>query len=509
MERGRMAPGIHSRIVLAGIIIVVFMASGAFMAGCAVNPATKQTEFMLVSENEEFRMGQEVDKQVREEMGVYLELPELRSNVKQIAERIGQSSDRPNLIYRAEIIDSPDFNAFALPGGFVYVNRGLLERMNSADELASVMGHEIAHVAARHSAAQISKSQLLNLGLIGATIATGGAIQNYGDFLNLGAALAFTKFSRDDEREADHFGTRYMTQAGFNPEASLDVMKQIQRIETREPSTVETWFMTHPPTSERLENLTQEIETVRTEYPGALDQSLQRNSFIALLDGMAVGEWNGKELVRGDRYYNKEFLLSIPLPEEWQAHINSKEYTAVFAQEKKEYFAIFDVEPLQRKMTSADYFRQLDEYLRRSGLRRVSDASSRSLLPYGAVAGIYTGRDGSGTLIAVEGIAFVKEANGYSFIGMSKRDAFNDFQPRLESMVGGLQFISSADAGALQPARLRVHRVKAGETWDQILQQYFNESAGKAKLAEYNNLDSSTPPPANILLKIPPTMRFR
>ena len=214
-------------------------------------------------------MGQKVDKQVREEMGVYLELPELRSLVKEVGETIGRNSDRPDLIYRVEIVDSPDFNAFALPGGFVYANRGLLERMNSADELASVLGHEIAHVAARHSAAQISKAQLMNIGLIGVAIATDGAINDYGQLIQLGGALAFNKFSRDAEREADYFGTEYMVRAGYNPEASIDVMEQIQRLQTREPSQFEAWFMTHPPVAERLGNLHSEIDRLRSEQSGA------------------------------------------------------------------------------------------------------------------------------------------------------------------------------------------------------------------------------------------------
>jgi predicted Zn-dependent protease len=188
---------------------------------CAVNPATGQHEFMMVSEGQEFEIGRKIDKQVREEMGVYLELPQLRSLVKETGETLGRKSDRSGLTFRVEVIDLPDYNAFAVPGGFVYVNRGLLEKMNSLDELAFVMGHEIAHVAARHSASQISKAQLMNLGLLGLTVGTKGTAESYAQLINMGAALAFNKFSRDDEREADHFGLNYMIRAGYNPNAAL------------------------------------------------------------------------------------------------------------------------------------------------------------------------------------------------------------------------------------------------------------------------------------------------
>ena len=233
-----MAVNSEYRHSLLGILLVGLFFCLLALSSCAVNPASKKVEFMVVSEEQEFRIGQKVDKQVREQMGVYLELPNLRSLVKEVGGNIGRNSDRPNLIYRIEIVDLPDYNAFAIPGGFVYVHRGLVERMNSVDELASVLSHEIAHVAARHSAAQISKAQLINIGLLGVTIATEGAGQSYSPLIDIGATLAFTKFSRDDEREADHFGTRYMVRAGYNPKASIDVMNQIQRLQVREPTSL-------------------------------------------------------------------------------------------------------------------------------------------------------------------------------------------------------------------------------------------------------------------------------
>ncbi|MCD6353869.1 MAG: M48 family metalloprotease [Proteobacteria bacterium] len=463
---------------------------------------------MIVSEEKEFKIGQKVDKQVREEMDVYLELPELRSLVKKVGENIGGNSDRPNLIYRIEIIDSPDFNAFAVPGGFVYVYRGLLERMNSVDDLASVLGHEIGHVAARHSAAQISKNQLMNIGLIGLSVATKGAVQNYGQFINIGAALAFNKFSRDDEREADYFGMKYMTLAGYNPKASIDVMKQIKRLETKEPTTVEGWFMTHPPTAERLMNLNHEIEEIRLEQVEALDRPLQRNQYVKLLDGLVVGEWNGNELIRGDRYYNKEFLLSLKMPAGWRARINSKDYTAVFANPKKEFIAYFDIEPLRTRTTTTDYFKDFDKQLKGFGLRKVKDVSTDRVLAHGALMSVYSGYDRSGGSIMVEGIAFVKDADGYSLIGSCKKGDFEEFRLQLESMVESLQFIPQREADQFEPPRLRIHTVKKGETWESITQKYFNSPEGKEKLAEYNGFEDFQEPPSGILIKIPPSLRF-
>ncbi len=489
--------------------VALFLLCLSILSGCATNPATKKIEFMTVSEATEFKIGQGVDKQVREEMGVYLELPELRSAVKETGESIGRQSDRPDLIYRIEIIDSPDFNAFAVPGGFVYVNRGLLERMNSTDELASVLGHEIAHVSARHSAAQISKVQLLNIGLLSVAVATQGAVQDYGELINLGSVLAFSKFSRDDEREADHFGTKYAVRAGYNPKASIDTMKQIRKLHDKEPSSMETWFMSHPPTSERITNLTHEIDEIRKSQPEVLERSIKRNEFIALLDGLATGKWNGSELIKGNHYYNKEYLLSIAIPEGWLSQINSKQYASVFMHPKKSYIVYLNIEPLQNRMDSAKYFRNFEDRLKRLGLKKIKDIETGKRLPHGALASVFNGHERKMGDITVEAIAFTKDTNGFSMMCVCKNTDFNDFQSLAETMARSFKFISREEASKIEPARMKIHEIKKGDTWESIAEKYFGTSSGMAKLADYNGYEGSSHLAAGDLLKIPPTLHIR
>lgn len=129
--------------------------------------------------------------------------------------------------------------------------------------------------------------------------------------------------------------------------------------------------MTHPPTSERLVNLNHEIGEIQQSQPVALDRSIKRNQYIRLLEGLAVGEWNGQELIKGDYYYNKEFLLKIKLPEGWQGQINSKKYIAVFGQSKKDLYVIFDIEPLRVQKTSEEYFPDFEDKLGTKGLKKV------------------------------------------------------------------------------------------------------------------------------------------
>jgi predicted Zn-dependent protease len=489
---------------IPGILLYLFI-----LNGCAVNPATGQREFMMVSEGQEFEIGRNLDKQIREEMGVYLELPQLRSLVRETGEALGRKSDRPGLVYRVEVIDSPDFNAFAVPGGFVYVNRGLLEKMNSLDELAFVMGHEIAHVAARHSASQMSKAQLVNLGLIGLAVGTGGAAQDYGQLINMSAALAFNKFSRDDEREADHFGLNYMIRAGYNPKAALSSIKQMQRLERKAPTTMESWFQTHPLTSERLSNVRKELKSIPAGQRPALERPVKRNEFITLLDGLAVGEWNGNELVRGNRYYNKSFLISMEIPQNWHVQIHSKPSTALFIQQKRGFYGFFDIQALRSRKTSAQYFREFELKINQLGARKIEGLSNKRTLKHGALSGVYGAYDKSSGPVLIEGIAFARGAYGYSLLGISKQEDFKVLQPDLESMMNGLRFISQEKASQLEPPRLRIHRVVRGETWSGITRKYFGTSREWKKLAAYNGFETEGGLSHGTLLKIPPSLRFK
>jgi predicted Zn-dependent protease len=185
------------------------------LTGCATNPATGQKEFSLVSEGQEVSMGQEGDKAVQAEYGVYDD-PALNAYVDGIGKKLAAVSERPNLEWHFRVVDSPVVNAFALPGGYIYVTRGILAVCNSEAQIAGVLGHEIGHVTARHSARQITRSQLAQVGLgLGSIFVEG--FSPYGQAASVGLQLLFLKYSRGDETQADELGVRYASRAGYDP----------------------------------------------------------------------------------------------------------------------------------------------------------------------------------------------------------------------------------------------------------------------------------------------------
>jgi beta-barrel assembly-enhancing protease len=196
--------------------------------------------------------------------------PVITEYVNRVGQNLVRNSDA-KVPFTIKVIDSDEVNAFALPGGFFYVNSGLILRAQEEDELAGVMAHEISHVAARHGTKQATKAELIQLGAMAAMIVVPYGWAGYGIYegMNLAIPLTFLKFSRDDEREADFLGIQYMYKAGYDPNAYVTFFERIQADEKRRPGSIPKMFSTHPPTPERIELAQKEIARIlpdRDEY---------------------------------------------------------------------------------------------------------------------------------------------------------------------------------------------------------------------------------------------------
>jgi beta-barrel assembly-enhancing protease len=189
--------------------------------------------------------------------------PVVTEYVNRVGQNLVRNSDA-QVPFTIKVIDSDEVNAFALPGGFFYVNSGLILRAQEESELAGVMAHEISHVTARHGTKQATKGELIQLGAMAAMIVVPYGWAGYGIYqgMNLAIPLTFLKFSRDAEREADFLGIQYMYKAGYDPNAYVTFFERIQADEKRRPGTIPKFFSTHPPTPERIELAQKEIARI-------------------------------------------------------------------------------------------------------------------------------------------------------------------------------------------------------------------------------------------------------
>lgn len=237
-------------------ICLVLVSSLIFTVSCVKNPVTGDRELRLVSENQERSLGNEAYKTATQAQGgPFVIDPKLSEYVSNVGHRLALQSDRPTLAYEFVIINDSTPNAWALPGGKIAINRGLLTELQSEAELAAVLGHEIVHAAARHGAKGIERGMLIQGGMVALGVATRNS--QYNDMLlgtgGVAAALVMSKYSRHQELESDHYGMKYMAKAGYNPEAAIRLQELFLRLSKGKNDWVNGLFASHPPSAERIE----------------------------------------------------------------------------------------------------------------------------------------------------------------------------------------------------------------------------------------------------------------
>ncbi len=287
------------------------LAAAAVLAvvACATNPATGKKQLMLVSEAQEIAMGKAADQEAVAAYGLY---PDAR--VQAYVERLGKGlaarSEKPDLPWSFKVVDDPTVNAFALPGGYIYVTRGIMAHLRSEAELVAVLGHEIGHVTGRHSASQMSKQQLAMGGLI-VGMAVAPELQQFGGLAQQGLGLLFLKFGRDDENQADELGLRYMARADYDPREMLEVFGVLDGVTRAEGggARMPDWLSTHPSPGNRTTRIQQQIAA--TGVSGTL---VNRGDYLRQLDGMVFGDNPREGFFRGSAFYHPDLRFQLAFP---------------------------------------------------------------------------------------------------------------------------------------------------------------------------------------------------
>ena len=292
----------HSRLTAVGAAVVAAIA-------CATNPATGKKQLMLVSEAQEIAMGKEADQEAVAAYGLYDD-PKVQAYVNELGQRLAAKSERPSLPWSFKVVDDAAVNAFALPGGYIYVTRGIMAHLRSEAELVAVMGHEIGHVTGRHSASQMSKQQLAMGGLILGMVVK-PEFQRFAGLAQQGLGLLFLKFGRDDENQADELGLRYMTRVDYDPREMLEVFGVLDGVTRAEGGggRMPDWLSTHPSPGNRLTRIQGQIAAT-----GASGSVVRRTEYLRRLDGMVFGENPREGFFRENAFYHPDLRFQLSFP---------------------------------------------------------------------------------------------------------------------------------------------------------------------------------------------------
>ena len=271
------------------IILGFILLTSLVFSGCATNPVTGKQDFVLMSEAQEINLGKQAHQQIMQQYRPYND-PALQSYVEGLVDEIGKKSHRPNLVYHVTVLDSPQINAFALPGGYLYITRGIMAYMNSEAELAGVLGHELGHITARHGVRQQSAGTIAGILGAGVGILTGSS--QAAQAANIGGTALIRGYGRNHELEADRLGAEYIANVGYDPQEMLKVVeilkdqedfdKQLAKEEGREPRAYHGTFSTHPANDKRLQEVISAADRINT----AATREAGREKFLRYMDGV-------------------------------------------------------------------------------------------------------------------------------------------------------------------------------------------------------------------------------
>jgi predicted Zn-dependent protease len=304
----------------------------ALLGACATNPVTGKSDLALMSEDSEKRLGQQMHVQITQTMGVY-EDARLQAYVQEIGDKLARQSHRPNLDWKFTIVDTDDVNAFATPGGFVYLSRGLLPFLASEAEFAAVIGHEIGHITARHSVQRQGQSTVA--GVLGAAAAIFTGQPALGDLAGIAGQAVISGYGREQELEADRLGAEYLARTGYDPEAMIRVVRVLKeqelferdraRAEGRDARIYHGVFSTHPDNDTRL----REVVTAASKVEGrAAGQVENTETYLQRIDGLAFGSSRRQGMVRDNRFYHADFQFTIAFPQGWNIQNDPRQLLA-------------------------------------------------------------------------------------------------------------------------------------------------------------------------------------
>jgi predicted Zn-dependent protease len=464
----------------------------AAVAGCAVNPVSGRPELVVMSSARERELGAEQEQQFLAELGTSDHVA-TSSWVESIGARLGVHSPRQDVAYRFHVVDLEVPNAFALPGGPVFVTRGLLALARSEDELAGVIAHEIAHVAARHSVRQTTAATPLAL-VFGVPAAIVGSVSRpLGTLVGLPGAivsgLALSAYGREQEYEADELGAELALAAGFRPAALAEFLERLEREEAlhRDGPPPLSFFASHPTTPDRTKRARAHAEEIA---PNARPRSVaDQNVALAHLDGLLVGESPAHGVFVGDDFFHPDFGFAFRVPEGWDR------------ENRPEAVVAADPRASGRVAILLEMCGEGDDPLAVASGQLASEEHRRALHPIevGGRPAVQL-EIGSGTDAAL--LTWVALAGRvYRIVGVYPLAEAHLQRPLLAAAASSLRQLTAADRSRVRAARLRIRVVRAGEPLEALLAR--SQSAWSAEeVGVANDLAPGAPLPSGARLKV-------
>jgi len=460
----------------------------ALLAGCSTNPATGKQEISLVSESQEIEIGNEVQASTRASIGDYPD-SRLQSYVTTLGHRLAATSERPNLPWNFEVIDDPAVNAFAAPGGKIFVTRGILPFLDSEGELAGVVGHEIGHVTARHTAQQITRQQLFSIGLVAGSVAS-SRIASAAGAIQQGLQLLFLSYSRGNEAQADELGFRYIRRANYNPNEMSDVFRVLEAVGTLSgEGRVPTWAATHPAPADRLAKAEQRAATVPAD--SIRNSIVNRDPYFRAIDGMVFGANPRQGFFEGTRFLHPDLRFRYDFPSGWKTENQAQAVIGASPQGD----AAIQISIAGKDSPEA----LLQKFTQQQG---VQAATGQRISVHGMSGATteFQAQDDQGNPLAGRVLYLSYGGNSYELLGYSTANGYRSYADTIEGSMRSFDQLTDPAALARQPVHLQLVRLSSAMTIEEFYRRY--PSTEKLEtIAAINGVSAGATLPAGTLAK--------
>lgn len=473
--------------------VVVAMMGVLLLTHCAKNPVSGSKDFVLMSEQQEIQMGAQAHKDVLQEYGL-VENPELQAYVTRVGKALAAKSHRPNLQWHFTVVDSPEVNAFALPGGYIYITRGIMSYLNSEAELAGVLGHEIGHVTARHGVRQQSAATAAGLGaILGSILVPGMDNQAGATLLQQLSQSIVAGYGREHELESDRLGAEYLAKSGFDPQAMVEVIEvlknqelydiELAKKEGRKPRRYHGLFDTHPSNDTRLKQVIGEANKYKVANP-----KVGRDEFLRVMNGIYFGDSPDQGVIRNNALLHEKLGISVQFPQGWRMQNQPDRVVAINPQGT----ALVELKPGPRNAQPLDTLQK--------GLKLDQGARYETGSVNGNPAAFAAGTQ-QGKPVLVAAINFNNAQ--YLLAGMARDGAtYNQNRTALKDSINSFRAISQQERQLARPYVIRVISAQPGMTMASLAAQSPLGWGAESQLRLMNDLYPSGEPQPGQLIKI-------
>ena len=429
----------------------------SLIISCSVNPVTGERDFVLISEDAELEMGRKYYSQILQSQTLYQD-PKIQSYVQSIGDSLAELSHRSDLIYRFTVLDSPDVNAFALPGGYIFINRGLMVYLSSEEELAAVLGHEIGHVTARHSVRQISQAQVLSIISYAVAREAGSAA---GDLTNIASGALVAGYGRDMELQADSLGAEYMAKQGYSASGMIDTISVLKEhelysmeVSKRRGFNQQTYhgiFSSHPSNDSRLKEVIKKAGSLRKD-------SLESNSlnYLKRIEGMTYGDSEAAGILRKNGFYHKDLDIRLISPDNWEV-LNTPNSLIFIAPEGRASLQV-SVSDQVRKETPKNY-------LKRLALGEAYQSKELELGGHQAFLALLEENFKTSRVAIV-----FKDRRIFTFYGTTEKNGFDisEFDNKFLSIIESFRDLKATEIELTEPLLIKSYKVARGDSYSSL-----------------------------------------